>query len=482
MLRIEALQEIALADLEALNAAARTVFSGESGTMVYATRPKSRLFHLATGEEAKRHPGLAGAQKFASSQPQFAGLPPTWFTALQARDGAAPVTNPWLLEVASTAAHPSTITVLETARPKTMRSVSASFNAVGALIAASATPVWLIEIGELASHALLVSRSGVLASGPVSLNADRIAEAVQTELGLKFRGSALKLFFNPDYDFSEVGPKIAARLAVALKTELTALRGVNAAPAALTCAGLPAGQQWFTAQFAAALGCTPFVPDLKTTSITFASPELEATLSPAWFGLLRLIVGASRSEPITPWWQAEWIKIDAQVAVAAPAASVAPPAKAPTPAPTPAPAVVAPKSAAPTPPVAKPAAPTKPAASTPAASASSASYPPKPAPAAKQATPSKKNEAPAPKSAPAPVAPSTRAAALEADEPAAPETPIFKKPLVLGAAALVVLIAVGGFFYMQSQKQEAALAEEKARIAKNLQEVSEKARQAQQQA
>ena len=338
-LRLEALAEVPLADAAALGAAVRAVFATESASVVCALRPKPRLLHFANASEAKLHPGLGGARQFATKQPGLASLPPAWLAAVQARDGAAPGTAPWLLSLTSAEGHAATDALLDSLKLKTARSVSATLNSVGAIAASVTAPIWLLEIGELASSALLVSRDGVHAAGPVSLNLDRLAEAVQAELGLKFRGSAVKLFFNPVYDYSEVGAKIAGRLAPALKTELAALRGANDAPIALACAGLPAAQQWFATQLAAALELAAFAPELKTADVTFASPELEATVSPAWFGFLRF-VGANRAAPAVAW-EAEWLKLDTiAMPVAAKAPAAVPVAAAAF---APAPAFVAPK-------------------------------------------------------------------------------------------------------------------------------------------
>ena len=87
-----------------------------------------------------------------------------------------------------------------------------------------------------------------MAAGSIALDLARIGEAVQTELGLKFRGSAVKLFFNADYDFSEAGSKIAARLADAIKADLGRFMVDRPAPTELFVTGLPASQQWFGPQ------------------------------------------------------------------------------------------------------------------------------------------------------------------------------------------------------------------------------------------
>jgi TonB family protein len=452
-LRLEALQEVPLADAAALAAAIRTVFAADAASAVCALRPKPRGLHLAGADEAKRYPGFGGVRQLASSLPALNSLDPAWVAAVSARDGATPGSAPWLATLTSAEGHAASTTLLGTHAIKATRSVSATLNAAGALATTVTAPIWLLEIGELASHALLISRDGVLAAGPVSLTLDRIAEAVQAELGLKFRGSAIKLFFNPVYDYTEVGPKIAARLAPAIKTELAALRGANNAPIALACAGLPAAQQWFATELAASLELAAFAPGARSAGLSFASPELEESISPAWFGFLRL-ASAYRPDAPNPW-ETDWLKLDTIAAPAAPApapvaaAAVTPPPKAapaPTAAPFPTPAATAataaPKQVTPagvtiTPFTAKPAAkPVVPAPfplpdNKPAATVRPAPTTPAPGAAAPAAKPASAPVTAAPFPTPA------AAAAAAAATPAAAVKPAVAKPVTPAPAAPV---------------------------------------------
>ena len=427
-LRLEALQEVPLADADALAAAVRAVFATESASAICALRPKPRALHLAGADEAKRLPGLGGVRQLATTHSALSDLSPAWLAAVSAREGSAPGAGPWLATLTSAEGQAASTTLLGSLAVKPARSLSATLNSVGAIATTVSAPIWLLEIGELGSSALLISRDGVLAAGPVSLNLDRIAEAVQAELGLKFRGSAIKLFFNPVYDYTDVGPKIAARLAASVKSELAALRGANSAPIALACSGLPAAQHWFSTQLAAALELAAFAPETKSTGLTFATPELEASVSPAWFGFLRL---AGTSQTSTPGpWAAEWIKLDTIAPPAAPKPPVSAPiptpvatpapVSAPAPAPKPAPAPAAPASAAP-----------KPAAPAPITAASIASKPVAPRPAA-SATPAPFPLPDAVLSAPRkPVAAATPAVVAPGREPVAPAPvakPVMAKP------------------------------------------------------
>ena len=541
-LRLEALQEVPLSDAAAVTAAVQAVFGAQSANVVCALRPKPRGLHCATVDEAKRYPGLGGVRQLATSHSTLATLPPAWLAAVQARDGGAPGATPWLASVTSAEGHTASLAALEAAQVKSSRSVSATLNSVGAIATSVTAPIWLLEIGELNSHALLISREGVHVSGLVSLNLDRIAEAVQAELGLKFRGSAIKLFFNPVYDYNEVGPKIAARIATTLKTELAALRGANSAPIALACTGLPAAQLWFASQLASALELAAFAPETKAAGLSFATPELEATVSPAWFGFLRLIGSAGNGA-----WEAEWLKLDTIALPVAPK-----PAPAPTPvvvAPAPAPVVVTPKPVAPVAPAAaaaavvaasrtpaaapvttftpepaaakpmvKPVAPTPTPAPTPAPAKAAAAPTPAPTPAKAAVAPTPVKAAavaptptPAPAKAAAVVTPAAAAPKAAASSLAAkpvttekvvapapkkaappkvppsqfenlpmaetpPSRPFFKSAAFFVCLALL-LLGVGGYFFVQSQGQEAAqLKEEKARTEQRLQAEIAKAR------
>ena len=562
-LRLEALQEVLLSDTVALTATVESVFAGGAGSVACALRPKPRGLHLASADEAKLHPGLGGARQLASSLAGLSNLPAAWIAAVTARDGSAPTSTPWLGAFAAAEGLTAAQSLLDSVQVKAATRTSATLVTAGALARSITAPLWLLEVGELGSTALLVSRDGVLAAGPVSLNLDHIAEAVQAELGLKFRGSAVKLFFNPVYDYNEVGPKIAARVAAPLKSELAALRGAHPAPIAFACAGLPAGQQWFATQLAIALELAEFSPEAKSAGLAFASPEVESAVTPAWFGFLGWIASSRAG---TAAWNAEWLKLDtialpvapkppapvsAPVPVVAPAPvakpapapapaaaaaapSAAPKANAPVakpatpkpaapvpfplpdaviarpvagaPAPTPAPAaVVAPKPApvkvtvapapvAPAPavpvaakpaaavaPVTKPAAAVAPAAkpaaaapaAKPAAAGSAVNYSAKPSAPEKAATPAPRKSAPPPVVVPVNTLPM-------AELP--PSKPFFKNPVALGIVFLLLLLGVGGYFFVQSQKTARLQEEERARTEQRLQAEIAKNRLAEQRA
>jgi outer membrane biosynthesis protein TonB len=470
--RIEDLREIPVGAADALAAAALEVFPNAGTGVICALRPKPRPLHLTSSDEARRHAGLAGVHQFVHSS-TLAAQAPAWYAAVQANDGAAPAGKPWLLTTSSAESHRQALAALEALKLKPEHCTAAAFSLVGAVSATVPGPILVLEVGELSSQVLLVGREGAIAVGAAALNLDLIAEAVQSELNLKFRGSAAKLFFNPDYDFSEVGGKIAARLAAGLKSDFAPLLAGRPAPTEFYCAGLPAAQQWFAAHLANALGLTPYAPDVKAWSavagVALASPALEASLSPAWLDFLYFI--NAQASGASAAWQAEWHSANAPVAPeAAPAPESVPVPVAKPAVTTPAPAPAKPIAAAPVSvaPVAKPVAPKS---ATPAkASESSVGYSSKPSAAAKSA-PKKTAE--------------SAAAKPSAQPHASDRSPGRKKNpgLLIGLAAALILLIGGGFYYLQFQKNEAArLAAEKQKTELRLKAEQEKVRQAEQKA
>lgn len=474
-LNIEELKEVLIGDAPALSQ-----FAPEGTQVVCALRTKPRQLHLATLDDAKRFSGLAGLQQFAL-QPAFAKGEPAWFAGVQASDGAPPSSLPWLISLASANAHQQARAIFETIKLKPARCLDGTLATIGAITSTISGPTLMLEIGELSSQAILVGPEGVIAARSVSLNLDQIAEAVQGELNLKFRGSAAKLFFNPDCDFTETGPKIAARIGTALKADLAPLLAGHAAPTSLSCSGLPALQQWLETQLANALGMPAYVPDVKTWSnavgVTFGNSTLTASISPAWFNFLHFINSQTLESPTAVAWQAELFSLKTPIAIqAATKAVTMPPMTASAQRPSTAPAAPSPAKPA--------AAPVKPAA------AIAAAVPAKPAAAVTPVpakTPVPASKAPAvpaktpatlgkPAATPVPAKPAAGTAAASPAKPAAAvssvqysakaasssnTTPTEKKggkskmPLFIGIAVLLVALA-GGFYFMQSQKEESA--------------------------
>ena len=220
------------------------------------------------------------------------------------------------------------------------------FATVGALVSwlqKAGGTVAMLDLGETSSFWLVADRSGLTAIRPSVLTMEALAEILRLELGLRFKGAAAKLFFNEQYDFGEVLPRIGARIAEALKPELEVLPGSSSA--LVFCEGLPERQAWFGGLLAESLGRKRLEVDAKAL---FAGAGLACgvgvpALSEVWLGALQTVRSSVAPTSIR---LAEWRSMaasssapdqEAKPAAAAPApSSPAPVSK------SPAPAVVAP--------------------------------------------------------------------------------------------------------------------------------------------
>ncbi|HXA14488.1 MAG TPA: PEGA domain-containing protein, partial [Opitutaceae bacterium] len=472
---IEDIREVPLDNKAGLEEAVQAVFpETKSGTteVFAALRPKQRGLHLSSADEGKKFATLS-ALPGVLSEPALANFSPGEFTAVYAGNGLTISGQgaPWLLAAAAKDSYAEALATLQGLKLVPSRISPATLSAAGSLasalkLKADGSTALLFEFGEFCTHLLLVSRDGVEAVRSVPVTMDKVAEAVQVELGLKFKGSAAKLFFNDSYDFSETGTKIAARIAQELTADISA---IGHTPAALACTGLPAKQNWFATSLAGALNLAPFAPDLKSwceqTHLVIPDSTVESSLTPAWLGFLYLIGSYQPASPEKSVWQPDWTRstpppapaaAPAPAVVIAPAAVIAPPKPAPVvPAavvPPVAPAKPAPFAFTPMPP--KPATPgaavppAKPAAAVPpAAPAKPFAFtptPPKPVtpaaivPPAKPATPAAAvppakpaavvpPAAPA-KPAPAPFTPTPPKPAAPAPLPVKPAAPAPAKP------------------------------------------------------
>ncbi len=459
---VEAMGEVELGDPAGIEEALRTIFTGADARVVCALRSRSQVIHRTTPAEARNHPALLGVRQIAGQMARESA----WFAATQARDGTAPTDTPWLAAFATARDRSEILDQLDTLDLKPGRLVSAIHHDAGALVKLVTTPTLLLEIGADRSQALLIGRAGVLASVPVSLNIDQIAAAVQETLSLKLRGSAQKLFFADQYDFTEAGPHIAARLAPALKAELAGLQA-SGVPTALFCSGLPAQQQWFATQLAIALDLTPVIPDYpawcEAAGLTFAPPAEAADLSPMCLGFLHMLATA----PAGPApWHAEWLDVAERKTEAAPAIlpseltrppmSVATMPAVPVAAKTEsAPAVAVLAKPEPVIISVSPRVETKPAVAIPPAPAPVQPVVPKPVPVA----------------------------ATVESEPEVSAPPFHKKPSVLIGLGVAATLAIGGYFYVQHQQEvETERLAEKARTEKRLHDEAERAQLAEQKA
>jgi TonB family protein len=324
-------------------------------------------------------------QTFAGGLPH-AGTDPSGIIGLQAGNGLPLDGKPgsrWFLTGAPQASLAAMQSTLREWKLAPSRVEAAGVAMLGAVLAelrrTSAAPVLIWDIGETASELFLVGSQELQAVSRLAFGFDKVAESVQTELNLKFKGAAAKLFFNEFYDFSEIGPKIAERVADSLRSAVTEISATSGAPAALLCTGLTSKQSWFTEQVAKSVALVPWQPDMVAwcdqAGLTFVGNTLQAKLSPGWLGLLSIVVASQVGESTTDSaWHPAWGR-DASAAEDKPSAVAAVPS---APKPTPPPAAVRPAAVPPTPRTIPPAAAAIPAAPrpTPPAPPAKASVPP----------------------------------------------------------------------------------------------------------
>ena len=395
--------------------------------------PASRFAALLGADET---PALRNASAVLARGAQIAGSD-AHFAACDATDGRTPRADGapvWLLTGTSNelvSAATDRLSAAHLAPAASAPALPAQLGAVIELIrdTPGATRIAVWEPGESSSRLWLVSAEGIESVKDAPAGFPEIFEAVQGELGLKFRAAATKLFFNDQYDFGELGGKIGARLANSLRD------AVGKTPTAFHVIGLPAGQAWLGQAIAAALGTSPWSP---AESAAFSRYGVSAdALSPRLVGLLQAAAVGVKG----PWAPA-WITSDTVIPASAPAAvAPAPTPPPPAPAPAPAPAPIKPPA-----PVAKPTPPTPTPAPAPAPAkpvAKPAVVPPAPAkPAPAAAKPVAKPAAPAAK----PATPVAAPAAATAPRPAAPAKKSPYIPVIGGLVALAVLGGGAAFF------------------------------------
>ena len=498
---IEDIREVPLDNKAGLEEAVQAVFpETKSGTahVFAALRPKQPGFYLSSVDEGKKFATLSTLSGVLT-EPALASLSPCEYTAVYAHGGLTISGQgaPWLLAAAAKDSYTQALSTLEELKLVPTRVSPATLSAIGGLASAlklkgDGSTALLFEFGEVCTHLLLVSGNGVEAVRSTAVTMDKVAEAVQVELGLKFKGSAAKLFFNDSYDFSETGAKIGARIAQELTAEVSA---IGQTPTAFACTGLPAKQNWFASHLAGALNLAPFAPDLKSwcaqTHLTFSDSAIESSLTPAWLGFLHFIDSYQVASPEKSVWQPDWTRTTPPPAAApAPAAVISPPRPAaaaviapPKPAatvPPAAPAKPAPPLFTPTPP--KPAGTVPPAAPAKPAPPLFTPTPPKPVtpatplPVKPAAPPAKPIAAPPPRPIAAPPPKPAAAPAKPAPAPAPapkPIAPVPPKPVAVPSSfsakpsfiqstagkatmAVAALVLIAGLYFAYSSHEKAA--------------------------
>jgi hypothetical protein len=116
--------------------------------------------------------------------------------------------------------------------------------------------VMVIIPGAEDASVVWVSHEGVQLIGNSPLGYDKIFEAVQLGLGLKFKAAATKLFFNPNYDFAEASFKVSTLLAERVKALTSESKTTH-----FHFMGLTPTQAWMTAEIARASGLKAWSPN-----------------------------------------------------------------------------------------------------------------------------------------------------------------------------------------------------------------------------
>ena len=351
---IEDLQEAPLDSKTAVSQLLNTVFPDtKKGTAraICALRPRLRFFHLAGDSETRQYYTPTALRAFVSHSPQ-AGTGASEIIALETSsgmplNGSGKVEGRWIFEGSprdSLAAMQATVHGWKLAPFRVEAATLAMLGAIHAEQQANkaSSPLLVWEIGETTSDLFLISSKGLMAAKRLAFGFDKVADSVQTEMGLKSKEIAAKVFFNEFFDFSESGSKITARISPFLLPEIVDLVPAEArASAMLLCTGLPSKQAWFNDHMARSLNLTAWQPDVvgwcSCAGMSFLGNTLQATLSPVWLGLLGVMSAFQVDKPDADIaWHPVWnCNRTIPAANDKPAAAAAPPPK-PEPAPIPA--------------------------------------------------------------------------------------------------------------------------------------------------
>lgn len=513
-IRVETWREIALQNRMEAAEAVRQVFpeaTGDKPVSVHcAVRPAQRCFKIASADEARQHGSAAAARALvASSLP--AGFEPAEIACIHAHDGRllGGGNHRWFAAATPRESLAAATAMLGEWNLKAERIEPAAFGMIGASQAVLAKqsadePLLIWDAAPSHSDFFLVSSAGVEATRRVDFGFEHVFEALMAEIQLKFKGAAVRLFFNERYDFTEAGPKIAARAAGALQEALAALtlQAGGRSPATFCAASLPSKQSWFARHLAAALQLKVWQPDLKAWAaearVTFADPSLMEQLTPSALGPLNLLA-AARERPDADAWHGAWIggATEAAAKSSPPAPAPAKPATAAAEPAKPAPAPARPAPAAKSIPAAKPATSSEPvrvAAKAAVAATAEAARPgaKRPAPTPAFPAPAKKPAA-EPTATPkagttstTPVSPGGTPPPAKSAQPAADSGKSGAAPrsgnrlaLIIGVAAAVVLGGGGFLGYTIIAEQKAAALREKQDAERRAAELAEANRLAQ---
>ncbi|HUL52214.1 MAG TPA: PEGA domain-containing protein [Opitutaceae bacterium] len=321
---IEDLREAPLDSKTAVGQTLNVVFpetKKATARAVCALRPRHRFFHLAGDSETRQHSTPTALRTFVSQSPEAGGAA-SELVALQTSsgvplNGSGKVEGRWFFEGSPPDSLASMQAMVRGWKLVPFRLEAATLALLGAIHAEqqvnkASGPLLLWEIGETTSDLLLISAKGLMAATRLAFGFNLVAEAVQSELNLKSRESAAKVFFNEFYDFSELGAKITARISTTLLPAITEfVPSGTGASVTLLCSGLPSKQAWFNEHLARSLGMTPWQPDVVgwcgRAGLNFIGNTLQGSLSPVWLGLLGVMSAFHADQPAADSaWHPTW--------------------------------------------------------------------------------------------------------------------------------------------------------------------------------
>lgn len=201
------------------------------------------------------------------------------------------------------------------------------------------SPIIHLEIGEKHSHLHILGADGLDMVTSIPFALDCIIDGIQEELGMKYRGSAVKLLFLGEYDFSDIAEQLATPLAQGVAAQLEAfVNNGGVAPEQMVVSGLPQKQSWISATLGSILDMSPLQIDmfswLESNSVMLEETAFDQDISPSWIGFFQRIGQIARAEkPETIAWASPLI--DEPIVARMPKPVAAAVAAAETPAPSP---------------------------------------------------------------------------------------------------------------------------------------------------
>lgn len=288
--------------------------------------PNSVAWHVATDTEAMLDRTRQALQTIAAAALNEPTAPFS-YAACNAGDGG-PVTedgtDKWVLASALAEARAKSAATLNELKIVADDVAPAGFAAIEAIsralrLEAKGGAVALWDLGSERSSLILVTEKGAEAVAPCAVGMEKVFEAVQAALKLKFRGAGARLFFNDGYDFTEPGPKVGAAVGPGLRAAIGELPTL-ADPPALACLGLTARQAWFVRESATAAGINAWAPDLGKLAadlgLRFSDESLGASFSAASVGLFSLLGSRIAGREA---WSPEWTDAEPPAEETAPA-------------------------------------------------------------------------------------------------------------------------------------------------------------------